>query len=267
MRTPRSLLAGAGLVAASVGLLATPAGAHVSIPEAEQTAGAYTVLTFGIPHGCDGSPTTEVAISIPDSILNVTPTRNPYYDVSITTEALDEPVEGAHGEVYTERESVVTYTSKDPLADGFRDAVQLSLQIPEDAAGETLYFPTVQTCEEGEIGWIEIPEDGEDPHSLESPSPFVTVVAAEDGHGGHDHDEDEEGHGDEDHGDDHGDEVDGDQVSTDGADDGAVTVDGESAAATTDDDGTDALTIVALVLGALGLLVGGAGFAAARKSS
>lgn len=256
MRTPRSLLAGAGLVAASVGLLASPAGAHVSIQEGDQVAGAFTVLTFGIPHGCDDSPTTEVAISIPESILDVTPTRNPFYDVAITTEALDEPVEGAHGEVFTEREAVVTYTAKDPLPDGFRDAVQLSLQIPEDAAGETLYFPTVQTCVEGETAWIEIPEDGEDPHSLESPSPAVNVVAAEDGgHGGHD---DGEGEGE------------GEQVSTDDDDDpndGAVTLDGESAAATADDDGTDALTIVALVLGALGLLVGGAGFAAARKSS
>lgn len=263
MHTPRKLLAGAGIVAMSAGLLATPASAHVSIQEGDQVAGAYTVLTFGVPHACDGSPTTEVAISIPESILDVTPTRNAYYDVAITTEALPEPVEGAHGEEITERESVVTYTSKDPLADGFRDALQISLQIPEDAADTTLYFPTVQTCEEGETAWIEIPEDGQDPHSLESPSPAVNVIAAED---------DGHGHGDDaDHADDTEDDAEaaeGEQASTetdDAADD--ITADDEVAAPVTDDDGTDGLTIVALVLGALGVAVGGAGFAAARKKS
>lgn len=267
MRTRSLIVPGAvaaGLAAAAVILPATPAAAHVSITQTEQVAGAYTVLEFGVPHGCEDSPTTKVEIQIPESILNVTPGRSPFYDVEIVTEALPEPVEGPHGEEFTEREAVVVYTaSGTPLPDGFRDELDISLQVPEDAAGQTLYFPAVQTCEEGEIGWIEIPEDGEDPHSLESPAPFITVIEAPDGHGHGG------GDGEKDEASDHGDGGDdGEQASTDGdaTEHDGVALDGELAAAADGDD-TDGLTIVALVVGALGLLVGAAGFVTARKAS
>ena len=64
-----------------------------------------------------------------------------------------------------------------------RDVFELSLQLPEDAAGSTLYFPAVQTCEEGESAWVQIPADGR-PHELELPAPGLGVRAASsDGHG------------------------------------------------------------------------------------
>ncbi len=75
-------------------------------------------------------------------------------------EQLDEPITGSHGEEITERVAQVVYTAKTPLPDGQRDAFELSLQIPEDAAGQTLAFPTIQTCEQGETAWTEIPADG-----------------------------------------------------------------------------------------------------------
>ena len=47
--------------------------------------------------------------------------------------------------------------------------------------GETLYFPVIQTCEEGEAAWIEIPAEGEDGEELESPAPSITLTEAEEG--------------------------------------------------------------------------------------
>ena len=49
------------------------------------------------PHGCDGSPTTKIEIQVPESVLAVTPTRNPLYEVETTIEQLDEPKTDAHG--------------------------------------------------------------------------------------------------------------------------------------------------------------------------
>ncbi len=49
----------------------------------DAAAGAFTILTMSVPHGCDGSPTTKVEIQIPESVLSVTPTRNPFYDVEV----------------------------------------------------------------------------------------------------------------------------------------------------------------------------------------
>ena len=62
-------------------IAAAPAQAHVSGTPSDASAGAFTVLTMSVPHGCDGSPTTKVEIQMPESVLSVTPTRNPFYDV------------------------------------------------------------------------------------------------------------------------------------------------------------------------------------------
>ena len=57
------------------------------------------------------------------------------------------------------------------------------MQLPE-SEGTTLVFPTIQTCEQGESAWIEVPEDGQDAEELELPAPSVTITAAEgDAHG------------------------------------------------------------------------------------
>ena len=39
------------------------ASAHVGVTPDKTDAGSYALLTFGIPHGCDTSPTTKVAIT------------------------------------------------------------------------------------------------------------------------------------------------------------------------------------------------------------
>ena len=141
-------------------LLAGPAVAHVTITASETDAGAYTTLTVSVPHGCEGSPTTEVAIKLPDGITEVTPTRNAFYDLEVG-------------------DGQVVYTARTPLPDGQRDTFELSLQIPEDAAGETLAFPTVQTCEEGSTAWTEVPADGQSEDDLEHPAPAFEVTSAD----------------------------------------------------------------------------------------
>ena len=169
---------------ATIALVAAPAGAHVSGTPSESTAGSFTVLTMSVPHGCEGSPTTEIEIQIPESVLSVTPTRNPFYDVEANIEQLDEPVTDAHGNEVTERTASIVYTANTPLPDGQRDTFELSFQVP-DAAGELLAFPTIQTCEQGRTAWVEVPEAGQDAEELESPAPAFEILPAseEGGHG------------------------------------------------------------------------------------
>jgi uncharacterized protein YcnI len=182
MTSPRSTRLVAGLVA-GLGLavaVAATASAHVSIEEDEVATGSSAIVTFAFAHGCEGSPTTQVRIQMPEAIPTVTPTINANWDVEKVTEALDAPIEGAHGEQITERVSEVVYTARTPVEDGFRDTFELSVTIPEDATGQAIYFPTIQTCEAGETAWIEIPAEGQDADELESPAPGVDVVAGED---------------------------------------------------------------------------------------
>jgi uncharacterized protein YcnI len=226
---------------AAVALVAAPAGAHVSGTPSETAAGSYTVLTMSVPHGCDGSPTTKIEIQVPESVLSVTPTRNPFYDVEANIEKLDEPVTDAHGNKVTERVGTVVYSAKQPLPDGQRDTMELSFQIPEGTEGETLAFPTIQTCETGETGWVELPEEGQSEEELEHPAPMFEVTEAS-----------VEGHG-------HEDAVE------------ATSTEGEAEAATetqeTSAEDPSALGWTGVVLGGLGLLVGGAALARSRKSA
>lgn len=251
----RPLLRLAALPAA-VGVLtlasAGTANAHVTITPTETGAGAYTVLTVSVPHGCDGSPTTKIAIQIPESILSVTPTRNPFWTESIQMKKLATPVKDAHGNEVTERVATVTYAAKTPLPDGVRDTLELSLQLP-DAAGETLAFPTIQTCAKGETGWTEVAPDGDDAAELEHPAPAFTVSGADD----------EDGHADE-AADDAADQADADDANNepDDADD----TNAESSAADNDSDGVSpAVGYTGLGAGVLGLLAGGAALAQVRR--
>ncbi len=158
--------------------VAGPASAHVTVTASETAAGAFAVVTVSVPHGCGGSPTTVVAIKIPDGITEVTPTRNAFYDLEVVSSKLEDPIVADDGDEVTEGVSQVVYTARTPLPDGQRDTFALSLQIPEDAAGQTLAFPTIQTCEEGSAAWTEVPADGQSEDDLEHPAPAFEVTAA-----------------------------------------------------------------------------------------
>ncbi|MDQ0680105.1 uncharacterized protein YcnI [Arthrobacter pascens] len=181
----RTLTAAATTVGSAALLLTAAAGAsaHVGVTPDKTTANSYALLTFGIPHGCDESATTRVAITLPAELNDAQPTVNPNWTVEKVTEQLAEPKKLADGTTITKRTSQIVYTAKTPLADDLRDALVLSLKLP-DAAGTTLHFPTLQTCETGQTDWAEIAKEGQDPHSLEAPAPSITITeaAGPDGH-------------------------------------------------------------------------------------
>lgn len=210
-------LSAAGIAGGAVlALAAVPlaASAHVTVTPSGTAAGSYTVLTFAYSHGCEGSPTTALTFDIPESIASVSPTLNPNYRIEKVADG--------------DRTAQVVYTAITPVQDGYRDTIELSLQLPEEAAGETLAFPVLQTCEVGETNWNQIVEEGEE--EPESPAPAIVVTEATG---------DEHGHGtatEEAASDEHG----------DGHSEGT-----EETAATSDDSDT-----VARVLGIGGLVVG-----------
>lgn len=214
--------------AGALALSVVPAAAHVTVTPSTTAAGSYAVLTFSAGHGCDGSPTTTIAIDLPEEIYVVTPTRNPFWTVEKVMQQLDEPITDAHGNEITERVDQVVYAARTPLPDGTRDTFELSLQLP-DAEGDTFAFPVVQTCEQGENPWIETAADGQDPEELEFPAPLVTVTAAV-----------AEGHGDE--------------------------TEEEPAATEDEADGGNGLALAGLGTGILGVLIGGLALARSRKA-
>ncbi len=159
MRTTASVTIAA--IAGTALALSAPLAAHAHVSAAASTtaAGSYTVVTFSVPHGCEGSPTQIVTIDLPESVPSVTPTVNPLWSVETVSE----------GEQMTQ----VIYTSQTGgLPDGLRDTFELSFRLPDGEAGDRIEFPVTQTCTEGTAEWV-----GED-------VPVVVLTAATgDAHG------------------------------------------------------------------------------------
>jgi periplasmic copper chaperone A len=185
LRRTLSATAVAGGTAALMLAGISGASAHVGVSPDKTSANSSALLTFAIPHGCEESGTTKVTITLPAELNDAQPTVNPNWTAAKVTEQFPEPKKLADGSAITKRTSQIVYTAKAPLSPELRDVLVLSVKLP-DAAGKTLYFPTLQTCEAGQTDWSQIPAAGQDAHALKAPAPSVTVtdaVAATDGHG------------------------------------------------------------------------------------
>lgn len=172
-RTTRTRRIALGATAGVALTLAAPlaASAHVGVIPDTTAAGAYANLTFAVPHGCDGSSTTEVRITIPEDVITVTPTVNPNWDVVEVPSETDPDYAAA-----------VVYTAKTPLVDGLRDTFTLSVPLPDGEPGDVLAFPVLQTCEVGSTAWDQETIEGEE--EPEHPAPIVTLTeASADAHG------------------------------------------------------------------------------------
>lgn len=164
-----------------VALGSAPVWAHATINPSEAPADSFARFAFRIGHGCEGSPTTEIAIQIPDGVVSVKPELVPGWEYETVVGELSEPVM-LHGEKITEGVQQVRWFGGPPIPDGAFQEFGLSVRLP-DAPGETLYFPVIQTCEEGEHAWIERPAEGQSPGDLEEPAPALTLTEGGSGHG------------------------------------------------------------------------------------
>jgi len=139
-------------------------------PNSAVTGGA-AVLSFVVPEGCAGSPTRSLEISIPAEIDTVKPQPKAGWTIALTQEPLPKPIED-HGVVQKDRVSKIKWTGG-PLADSHFEQFVLIVRVPAKVG--KLYFPAVQTCEQGELRWTKVP--GETPPLKAQPAPALTVIA------------------------------------------------------------------------------------------
>lgn len=165
------------LSACAIGGIAVAASAsawgHAFMVEKQVAAGAWHMVEIAIPHGCYGSPTTEVSIQAPEGVFNARPEVKPGWTLSTTMKKLDDPIQTPEV-VITEIVDTMTWTGG-KLDDLHLERFNFLAKMP-DEAGRTLYFKVVQKCEEGELRWIEIPEPGENPRQYLHPAPIINLV-------------------------------------------------------------------------------------------
>lgn len=165
------------------------AHAHATFTARTVTAEGYAVLALQVPHGCDGQATNEVRLVLPEGFIFAKPQPKPGWQLEI--------VEGEYGKSYDDHGKPVNagpveirWTGGD-LPDAYYDTFVVRGKISGLDAGAVMAFPATQLCgSSASVAWTEIAAPGVDAHSLESPAPTVTVVAAEaKGHdaSGHDH--------------------------------------------------------------------------------
>jgi len=128
-----------------------------------------------INHGCSGSPTTVVRIRIPEGVKRVKPLPKAGWELTTVVEELDEPYEYYDSTITEEVRELMW--SGGSLSDDFFDEFVFRARLPEVSEETTLYFPTVQECENGEFHrWIEIPDPGKTDDDYDKPAPALKVL-------------------------------------------------------------------------------------------
>lgn len=134
-------------------LFAAPAMAHVVASPDTAKSGAWFKTDLRITHGCEGSDTTKITVTIPKDILIIKPQVKAGWKINVQKRTLDKPVQGPHGTI-TEVTEKISWTGE--LPDAYFDEFGLTMKLPETK--ETIYLPTLQECKKGNMDWKEIPQ-------------------------------------------------------------------------------------------------------------
>lgn len=158
-------------------LLVTPAFSHVTLAVKEAPVGAEYKAVFRVPHGCKGSATIKLSITMPNGIVAVKPQPKPGWQIEIVKGPYDKPYHLYRSEV-TEGVKSITW-SGGKLPDAYYDEFVLVGHLDGGLQpGSRLYFPTVQTCEQGVDRWVEIPDGTQSSAQRRFPAPFLKLLPA-----------------------------------------------------------------------------------------
>ncbi|MHB1109256.1 MAG: copper chaperone PCu(A)C [Devosia sp.] len=146
----------AALAAALLATLVGPAFAHATVwPETAAT-GETVDATFTITH-CDGAPTTEVQVKLPEGFTAVDATAKPGWKSELARHE-------------------VRWTGGSVPEDEF---AEFTVRGTVAGAEGRLAFPLTQVCANGRsVAWTEIAAEGQQAHDLEHPAPVMQIRAA-----------------------------------------------------------------------------------------
>jgi hypothetical protein len=170
------------ITAVAVGLLGIivgqPASAHVVLDKAEARIGKFFKAVLAVPHGCEGSATIRLTVSVPEGMVAVKPMPKPGWTVEVKRGTYARAYPFMHGQQLAEGVKEITW-SGGRLEDSFYDEFAFSGFIADTfKPGDVLAFPAVQDCETGVTKWVELAATGQDPHTLKYPAPLLRLTAA-----------------------------------------------------------------------------------------
>jgi periplasmic copper chaperone A len=199
----------------------------VTIQPTQAPAGASTVLAVRVPNERDDASTVKLDVRLPPGFVSASWEAVPGWKVRAVKQKLSKPIQTDDGPIDEQIGEIVwTASSKSAgVQPGEFRDFPLSVVIP-GKAGQTLTFKALQTYSNGDVvRWIGAP-------GADEPAPQLKLTAAS---------------------------------STATQPRQSASAQAPPAAAASDDDSSNGLSIVALVIGALGLLVGIAALVIARR--
>lgn len=152
--------------------------AHVVLTEPKAVAGSYYKATLRVGHGCHGSPTTGLVVQVPAGFLGSKPQPKAGWVIATRKTKLAKPY-NSHGQTVTDDVVELRWTAahKDAaLPDDQFDEFAFMGRLPDQAGA--LWVKVLQTCENGQNDWSEIPAVGTSTRGMKLPAALLEVQPA-----------------------------------------------------------------------------------------
>ncbi|MEC5386863.1 YcnI family protein [Uliginosibacterium sp. H3] len=148
------------------------AQAHITLEQKSAVSGTSYKSIFRVGHGCDGSPTTNITVFLPEGFVGAKPMPKAGWKLDIKTEKLDKPYL-SHGKPVSERAAQFSW-SGGRLLDAEYDEFVIAVTVPESAGKR--WIRVLQQCEKGQNDWAEIPVEGQEKPRF--PAALLDIVPA-----------------------------------------------------------------------------------------
>lgn len=155
---------------------ATASFSHVVLQERTTTALSTYKAVMLVGHGCDGSATNQIKVTIPPGFAGAKPMPKPGWNLSMKMGKLATSYDDGHGGQVTEGVSEVTWVaaSKDStLPDTHFDEFVIRGRVSKDAG--PMWFKIFQGCEKGSTDWSEVPASGTSTKELKTPAALLEI--------------------------------------------------------------------------------------------
>ena len=164
-------------------LLCKSAFAHIVLDQKEVITGEYYKATFKVSHGCSGSPTNAVTITIPNGFRGAKPMVKSGWQINVTKSKLGSPYT-SHGRTISEDTTEITWSGGN-LPSAYYDEFVVVGQVA--SAPGPMYWKVSQLCEKGRQDWVQIPDQGKALQDYPFPAALLNVLPIPDQHHNHQH--------------------------------------------------------------------------------
>ena len=144
--------------------------AHATVQPKQAEQNSYQRLAIGVTHGCEGSATTQVIITIPASLMGAKPMPKPGWTVETEVSDLAQSY-FSHGKEIRRDVTMITWKGGKLLDQHFDEFV---MQVKIWNKSGPIFLPVTQLCEEGRLDWNQVPASGSG--KLLSPAPMLEIV-------------------------------------------------------------------------------------------